>query len=190
MSARPTIMRALLVAGIIGVVVSACSLGGTASSSTGRSHVVPGAPLSHFRGDGIEFSYPAAWSHRHPGIESHFAAPVIDLSSQPMVDPCATSGRTTRCSLPIHQLRPGGVVVVWTIGTILPLDAAHLPKGVRVRIARPGFCGDVGGDEAMSATVVVRHHRIYSMGTCLRGPDIADGERAVRAMLASAVPVD
>jgi len=182
----------VLLATVIGVVAAGCSLGGTGSSTATPTDAGGGAPppLAHFRGEGIEFDYPASWSHRHPGIESHFAGPVIDLSTQPMVDPCTTTDATTRCSLPIHRLRPRGVVVVWAIATTHPLGAANAPKGVHVRITRPGSCRTVGGDEAVSATVVVRHHRIYSMGACLRGPGIAAGEQAVRAMLTSAVSVD
>jgi hypothetical protein len=76
-------------------------------------------------------------------ILPHFAAlPVIDLSTQPMGDHCTTKGATR---MPIHRLRPGGVVVVWTTLTSLPLGAPHAPKGVRLRIARPGYCRTIGG---------------------------------------------
>jgi hypothetical protein len=184
-------MRAILVAGLVGIVVSACSLGGAGASSSRRSHIVPATLLTHFRGAGIQFYYPASWSHRHPGILQHFgASPVIDLSTQSMVDPCTKTGSTTRCGLPIHGLKPGGVVVTWALLSPYPLGARRRPLGVHVRVERPGFCRSVGGEEGVFASVVVRHHRVYSVGACLRGPNVAANERAVRAMLASAVSVD
>jgi hypothetical protein len=170
---RPRCMRAVLLATVIGIVAAP-------------------PPLAHFSGGGIEFDYPSSWSHRHPGILQHFAAsPVIDLSTQPMGDPCTTNGAKTTCTLmPIHRLRPGGVVVAWTMLASLPVRVPHLPKGIRVRITRPGYCRTIGGDESVSATVTVRRRMTYSVGACLRGPGTAASEQAVRAMLASAVPVD
>ena len=135
-------MRAVLVAMVIGVVTEACSLGGAPP------------PLAHFRGGGIEFDYPSSWSHRHAGILQHFdASPVIDLSTQPMGDPCTTDGAKTTCTLMrIHRLQSGGVVVVWTLLSFSPiLRPKHVPKTPHLRIIRPGYCRTIGGDESVSA---------------------------------------
>jgi hypothetical protein len=67
------------------------------------------------------------------------------------------------------------------------LQPKHMPKAPHLRITRPGYCRTVGGDESVSATATVRHRRTYSVGACPRGPGIAAGERAFRAMARSAV---
>ena len=92
--------------------------------------------------------------------------PVIDLSAQPMVNPCTTSG----CGLPVRHLRPGGVVVVWETGW--PFVPPRKGKTVRVRVTRPG-CRNVGGDEMIAALIVTRHHGSFLAGAYLRVPGVA-----------------
>ncbi|MGH3074044.1 MAG: hypothetical protein ACRDQC_03910 [Gaiellales bacterium] len=174
---------------MVGIVASACSLGGAGASSSRRSHIVPATLLSHFRGSGIQFDYPASWSHHRHGFSTSMTGPIIDLSTQPMINPCTTTGNTTQCTLPVRRLKPGGVVVVWDTGGGFSIQSRRPDLGVRVRVIRPG-CPKVGGDEAVVGSIVASHRRVFLVSACLRGPNVAANERAVRAMLASAVPVD
>ena len=97
-----------------------CSLG----SSGGHTPAPPGVvatPLSHHRGDGIAFSYPAAWSHHRHGVDTLDTEGIIDLSTQPMVKPCQAVGSGGSCGWPLQVLHPGGVFVVWTTGVEMSL---------------------------------------------------------------------
>jgi hypothetical protein len=141
--------------------------------------------LQAFHGGGVSFSYPASWSHR-PGYLSNESDGIVDLSTQRMVNPCRHHGNITTCDLPIDHLRPGGVVVTWTIDG-LPRAPSDVPRpGVHVTVSRPGYCQTIGSDESLLARVVTRKHEILWMDACLRGPRLLANERAVRAMLASA----
>ena len=97
-----------------------CTLG-SAPSTHGASTAQP-APatqpdvlqlvrLETYRGHGITFTYPASWRHRHRGFYSDMTSPIVDLGTQPMVDPCVHSGNSTSCWFPVRHLDRGGVVV-------------------------------------------------------------------------------
>ena len=103
-----------------------------------------------------------------------------------MVDPCTTTGATTRCGLPVRRMRPGGVVLVWWTGRGFTARMLHLRRAVRVRVLRGG-CRDIGGDEIITAQIAAGHHEVFLASACLRGPGIAAHERAFRAMARSAV---
>jgi hypothetical protein len=144
--------------------------------------------LAHLRRDGIAFSYPAAWSHHRRGFQSTMTDGFVDLSTQPMVNPCRTRGTKTTCGWPIRHLRSGGVVVDWSTGGML-LEPGRLgPVGVRVRVLHDPYCRRVGGNRALSAQVVLRGHRSYLAYACLRAPNVARNDVAFRAMVASARP--
>lgn len=141
--------------------------------------------METYRGHGITFTYPASWRHRHRGFYSNMTSPIVDLGTQPMVDPCVHSGNSTSCGFPVRRLDRGGVVVMWEEGGGL-IDPAHRPvPGVHVMTLRTG-CRSLGGGEEITASVVLRGGRVYEATACLRGPDVAAHEREVRAMLASA----
>jgi hypothetical protein len=188
---RPSCMRAVLLVTVIGIVAAGCSLGSSGSSSvvpTGES--VAMTQLAHYRGHDIAFDYPAAWGrYRRSGFFTTMTSPIVDLSTQPMVDPCMTSGGTTRCGLPVHHMRPGGVVVVWWAGGGFTSRMLHLRRAVRIKVVRDG-CRDIGGNEIITAQVAARHHQVFLASACLRGPGIAANERAFRAMARSAVSID
>jgi hypothetical protein len=114
-------------------------------------------------------------------------SPVVDLGTQPLVDPCVHHGNSTSCWFPVRHLRRGAVVVVWSSGGLLTV---HKPvPGVHVRTL-PRGCRRLGGGEAITASVVLRGGRVFQMAACLRGPDVGAHEGEVRAMLASAKRVD
>lgn len=161
------------------LIVAGCTLGET----------VRGLPHArHYRGAGVTFTYPAAWSHHRRGFMSTMTEGFVDLSSQAMVNPCQTHGRKTTCSWPIRRLRPGGVVVDWSTGGGLVAPGHLPPVGVQVKVLRDPFCRRIGGERTLSARIVLRGHRSYFAYACLRGPGVAANTEAFRAMLASARP--
>jgi hypothetical protein len=184
-------MRAVLLATMIGVVAAGCTLDGRGSSSVlpTRERVAM-TQLAHYRGHGIAFDYPAAWGrYRRNGFFTTMTSPIVDLSTQPMADPCTNTGGTTRCSLPVHHMRPGGVTVVWWAGGGFTSRMLHLRRNVRIKVIRDG-CRDIDGNEIITAQVAARHHQVFPASACLRRPGIAANERAFRAMARSAVSVD
>jgi hypothetical protein len=193
--------RLLVLIAVAAALPSGCSFGsassthGSASSTHGTSRTQPQSAtqpdvlelvrLTTYRGHGITFAYPASWRHRHRGFYSTMTSPIVDLGTQPMVDPCVHSGNSTSCWFPVRHLDRGGVVVMWSTGGGL-IDPAHGPvPGVHVKTLLTG-CRSLGGGEEITASVVLRGGRVYEAAACLRGPDVAAHEREVRAMLASA----
>ncbi len=176
-------MRLVLVALVTAVVLAGCTIG-SGGATTGETTTTQ---LAHYAGHGVAFDYPATWGrYRRGGVYSTMTSPVVDLSTQPMADPCTHVGNRTTCGIPVHHMRAGGVVVMWQawggFGVLM-----HRPRGsVQVRVIRGG-CRDIGGDEIITAQVPGRHHQVFLASACLRGPGIAANERAFRAMARSAV---
>jgi hypothetical protein len=185
--------RLLVLVAVAATLPSGCSFGSASSAhdastsqlrSAAQPDVLELVRLTTYRGHGITFMYPASWRHRHRGFSTTMTSPIVDLGTQPMVDPCVHSGNSTRCLFPVRHLDRGGVVVMWSTGGGL-IDPAHSPvPGVHVKTLRPG-CRSLGGAEEITASVVLRGGRVYEVAACLRGPDVAAHERAVRAMLES-----
>jgi hypothetical protein len=110
---------------------------------------------------------------------------LVDLSTQPMIDPCRKRRDGFSCDWPLAHLRPGGVVVRWTEGGMLV--AGHLPRpGLHVQVTRPGYCSRIGADETFSARLVTRSRGEFLVDACLRAPGLARSEATLRAMLSSA----
>jgi hypothetical protein len=180
---RPMIVRTLALLAAIAGLAAGCSLGSAASHTAPPGIVAP--PLSHYRGNGIAFSYPAAWGHHRHGFYSMETDGIIDLSTQRMVDPCRPAGNGHTCGWPLHTLHPGGVVVTWTTGG--DIDPAALPTaGTTVKVTRPGDCRSIGGGETLLARLVTSRRSVFSVAACLRAPGLAANQREFRAMLASA----
>jgi hypothetical protein len=79
------------------VLAAGCSLGSGAASSARADSADNTARLAHYRGHGIAFDYPAAWGrHRRAGFYTTMTSPIVDLSTQPTVDPCAANERAFR----------------------------------------------------------------------------------------------
>jgi hypothetical protein len=172
----------VLVAVMVGF-AAGCSLGSAGTHSTAPNVAAP--PLSHYRANGISFAYPAAWSHHRHGFFTTETDGIIDLSTEPMLDPCRSTGNGHTCSWPLHTIRPGGVVVTWTIGGEVDPAAPRRP-GTTVKVTRPGSCSSLGGDVTILARIVTAKRSMFSIDACLRAPGVAANERAFRAMLASA----
>jgi hypothetical protein len=74
---------------------------------------------------------------------------------------------------------------MWNSGAGL-IDPTHRPApGVHVTVRREG-CRSLGGDEELTARVVLQGGRVFDAAACLRGPGVQTYEREVRDMLASA----
>jgi hypothetical protein len=142
----------------------------------------------------LSFRHPAAWKaypFRWAG-GLHFR-PMVYLSTQPVQDPCSTSGNTTACGFPVKQLEPGGVLVTWNASSP---PALALDSGAEVRVGgRParrvetagGICRRIGADRTID--VLIATSPLPSTPTeftaCLRGPGLAQEEKSVDALLAS-----
>jgi hypothetical protein len=149
---------------------SGCSLGSAATH--GARPVAPPMRVTIYRGGGIGFVYPDAWRYRvrNPGVTGTIATGIVDLATQPF---------------PVGHLKPGGVFVAWTAD--YETSGAHSPSpGSRVEVTTPGLCSRIGATETVAAQVVTRTYATYTVRACIRGPGLAAGERAVRAMVASA----
>jgi hypothetical protein len=171
------------------LILAGCSIGSTASGGGSSGPLGSGTGVStavtRYHSDGVSFAYPATWRFHRRGFVTTMTSGIINLSTQRLGDPCHATADGASCGWPLHQLHKGGVVVMWTEGGGL-LSASDLPPpGIEVHVTRPGACLSIGGDETVSAQVVTRRHRRFSVIACMLGPGDAANEQAVRAMLAS-----
>jgi hypothetical protein len=192
MDARLTQRRLLLCALAIlalASVTTACGGGSDAQAAP------KDAPLATYTGSGLSFSYPSAWTASKPTLPTvalHFN-PLVYLSTQPVHAPCTTKGDTTSCDFPVDHLQPGGVLVTWETNG---LPAMGLGPGRQMQVGghpavrqekAGGECSKIGADRTID--VAIATHPLPSALTyftaCLRGPGLADGEKAVDALLAS-----
>jgi hypothetical protein len=145
--------------------------------------------LAHLRRGGIAFEYPAAWRYHRRGFLATMTEGLVDLSTQPMVNPCRRRGSSTRCGWPVRRLRPAGVVVVWDLFGGGPALMHPPPVGARVRRIRDGSCRAIGGAEALQGTVVTRRrHQIYDAFACIAAGHRTGNAAAFAAMVRSARP--
>jgi hypothetical protein len=167
---------------------------------TGSATTCPGQPVrTVYQGEGLRFVHPPCWRAVHYRQMSSFSSSLVDLSNQPMHDPCRTtttsSGKLTVCREPVTRLAPDGILVLWSTngaprwrldrqpGT--PLTVGGRPA--REFIAGPGsFCTTIGADESIAVAVAQTvPDNYYAMTACLRGPDLAAAVSEVKAMIAS-----
>jgi hypothetical protein len=183
---RPMIVRTITFLAAMASVAAGCSLGSAGTHTNAPTH--PAVALAHYRGGGVAFSYPAAWSHRGAGSGDlgSLTGGVIDLSTQAMGNPCHTAGNVTSCGFPLARLRPGGVFAAWIADYEMTNPAHPPPAGRHVSVTKPGFCSRIGATETIVARVVTSSHAMFSLQACLRSPGLVAGERAVKAMVASA----
>jgi hypothetical protein len=192
MEARLTLRRLLLGAAALvalTVLTSGCG-GGTDAQAAGNTDTNPATYSNSL----LRFSHPASWKaypFRWAG-ELHFR-PMVYLSTQPVQDPCSTSGNTTSCGFPVKQLEPGGVLVTWNASNP---PAMALGSGAQVRVGgRParrvetagGMCGRIGADRTIDVLIATRPlpSTATEFTACLRGPGLAQEEKSVNALLAS-----
>ena len=192
MEARLTLRRLLLGAAALAalaVLTSGCG-GGTDAQAAGKTGTEP----VMYSNSLLSFSHPAAWKaypFRWSG-ELHFR-PMVYLSTQPVQDPCSTSGSTTSCGFPVKQLEPGGVLV--TLNASSP-PAVGLGPGKRIQIdgrearrvdTKGGICRSIGAERTTHVLIATRPlpSTPTEFTACLRGPGLAQEEASVDALLAS-----
>jgi hypothetical protein len=184
--------RRLLAIGAITAVValtSACGGGGAGNAPAAS----PGQPLQKYTGQYVSFHYPAGWKalrFRRP-VELH-SFPFVYLSTQALHSPCSTQGSETTCGWPVKRLRPGGVLAVWQLpysppcagsgcsgpaGTPVRIDGHHATR----QVTEGGVCRAVGADRTID--VMVKDSVEFT--ACLRGPNLAQNERRIDALLRS-----
>lgn len=164
---------------------SACGGGGNAQAAA------KDPPLVKYTGSALSFSHPAAWrTHQWPG-NFHFQ-PLVYLSTQPTHNPCVTHGNETTCGLPVQRLQPGGIVAVWQIPYAPPCTGcSSRPTGTPLRVGgrratrqvtAGGECRSIGADRTIDVMV---GNSSVEFTACLRGPNLAQNERRVDALLRS-----
>ena len=183
--------RRLLLCGA--AIVAVAALAGGCGSAAGRNVFKPPQSVRYANSQ-LRFLHPTTWKaypFRWRG-ELHFQ-PMLYLSTQPVHDPCETKGLTTTCTWPVQRLEPAGVLVVWENrgfpGWTLD-DAAGKPTSVGGRKAKrlvaSGECRAIGGTVAIEVAIASPVPSNWTQVTaCLRGPNLAQNERALNAMLAS-----
>lgn len=168
---------------------SACGGGG----KTNTAPMEP--PLATYSGPGLSFSYPPAWKAYkpiQPSVALHFH-PLVYLSTQPVHAPCSTQGTTTTCGFPVDHLQPGGVLVTWEQNG---LPAMGLGPGTQLTVGghpasrqekTGGECGRIGADRTIGVAVATSTlpSALTYFTACLRGPNLAQAEKSVDALLAS-----
>lgn len=176
------------VAGIVATVGLASACGGG-----GKTQAAPkDSPLMNYSGSYVDFNYPAGWKalrFRRP-LELH-SFPLVYLSTQAIHSPCSTRGNETTCGWPLRRLQPGGVLAVWQLPYSPPCPGcARGPMGTPVqvggrramrRVAAGGVCRSIGADR----TIEVMIKNGVEFMACLRGPNLAQNERRVDALLKS-----
>jgi hypothetical protein len=190
MEARLTPRRLLAIAAIAATaaVTSACGGGGDAQAAKDP-------PLEKYANSFLSFSHPTAWTaypFRWAG-GLHFQ-PMLYVSSQPVHNPCRTKGDTTACTWPVQRLQPNGVLITWE-NRGFPGFSLQSQPGSAIRVgdrsakrlaARPGACAAIGGNLTLEYAIAQPTADNWTEATaCVRGPDLAQNERRVDALLAS-----
>jgi hypothetical protein len=180
------------------------SPGGSVTAPSTVSSRASADPLPKtFAGAGITFRYLNAWHAQTYQEVSSFSNLIAYVSTEPLHDPCVTrttnTGTEIDCTNPLKALRRNGIFISWdsygfpgqrlTTPT-LTLDghAATVQSGP----ADPS-CVAIGGTRLVSANVALSlklappggHDQMLRMRACIAGPDTAQAETDVYAMLAS-----
>jgi hypothetical protein len=155
------------------------------------------SPTRAFAASGVSFRYPTAWKASPAAWRwtSSFERLVTYLATQPLHDPCTTSGNsTTTCAPPLGALVPGAILVTWTRegtpGWTLAKQAGHRTtlagRPAKIAVSRPGACHYLGAGETVTAQIALAaKSSSIRMQACLRGSSTAANERRVLAMLAT-----
>jgi hypothetical protein len=190
MEARLSLRRLLSLAAIAAAVTSMSACGG--GQVEGEA---PLAPLVRYTNSYLSFRHPAAWKaypfRWNGGL--HFQ-PMLYVSTQPVQNPCRTSGNTTTCSWPVRRLQPDGVLIAWE-NRGFPGWSLRKQPGESIRIggraakraaASPGSCASIGGDLTVEVAISRPVASNWTEATaCVRGPHLAANERRLDALLAS-----
>lgn len=178
---------------------------GTPSAAAPTSLSPTPASLIEDGANGISFERPATWTRWQPNAHDPINdGPLIYLSTDSLLPGCAVvpadapnppDAQGRACTWPLASLAPYGVLITWLTTRILqPLPTAGETVEVnattaRVQVEKPGRCAAIGADETLDVLVPIGQPKPLSniaMVACLRGPDLAEAEAQVRALLVSA----
>ena len=194
----------LLALGVVG-----CSSGSGKHSSAATTtipqvpaRVVAASPdaTRHFAdvGYGLSFDYPQGW-HEAPykEIPSTFGAPIVFLSNATLHAPCthtypSPGDEQTTCGSPIKTLAPGQFLVTWSTSSnpgsrFQPFHPNTTVGGkpAAVSLVADGGCGQMRGEQTMTAEIAEGQFSHYAMVACMRAPNVTRTETLVRRMLRS-----
>jgi hypothetical protein len=155
-------------------------------------------------GDGFDFQRPGNWRVTLPNVhDARVAGPSLYLANFPVMDECAVDPGTSphpaasngeACLVPFGLMPDGGVFIEIYDSTLM----GHIPNGgepitvdgspSRVEVNTPGRCGNQVVDEVLIVPIphgptVPAYFR--SVVACLRGPDLEQNGRLVRAFVSS-----
>lgn len=170
------------------VLTSGCGGGSNAHAAAKDS------PVVKYTGTLLSFTHPAAWRAYTLRTQALHFNPLVYVSTQPVHNPCTTTGNETACGFPVRQLEPGGVLVGWLYSGGPP--ALTLGPGKRIQVGgrtatimstAGGMCGRIGADRTIDVRVELRPlpSALLELTACLRGPGLAQQEAGVDALLAS-----
>jgi len=154
---------------------------------------------------GITFEHPSSWVVWQPNQHVPWTGgPLVYLATDPLLTTCAVApgaspnppdANGSACTWPLDGLEPGGVLVEWFASRLLgpmpttgPVVEANGAKA-RWLVSTPGSCSEIKADETITVLVPIGQPSPLSnifFVACLRGPDLAGSEAAVRALLESA----
>jgi hypothetical protein len=190
MEARLALRSLLSLAAIAAAVASTSACGGGKDASSAQR-----APLVRYANDYLTFRHPSTWK-AYPfrwGGALHFQ-PMLYVSTQPVRNPCQTSGNATVCKWPVRHLQPDGVLIAWE-NRGFPGWSLRTQPGESVRIGgraakraavRPGACAAIGGELTIEVAIARPMASNWTEATaCVRGPHLAANERQLDALLAS-----
>ena len=185
------------IAPALAVFVLSAGVGCGGSASVATTSMTPPTPLTAFKNAYLEFRYPQSWrplAFQVPPTALHFD-PMLYLSTQPGHNPCRQNGGITSCGWPVDRLESSGVLVVWenqgypgwTLSTQPGKNLNVDGRPAKRVVSRPGDCGTIGADETVSVQISRPQvaSNLTSFRACLRGPNLADQEREIMALLAS-----
>ncbi len=183
--------RLLAACGVLAVAAGSLAVWSAAS---------PGAAgLQTYRNEFVTFKYPAAWAPSVFTEQTLHFHPMVYLSTQPTHDPCRTTqsaggGSTTACSWPVGRLAPGGVVVLLenrgapgaTLANFAGQPIRIGGRSAKLSTQKPGTCRALGAEATVSVTIARPLPSNWTaLQACLRGPNVTEQLRQVRALLSS-----
>ncbi len=159
----------------------------------------PTVPVSVMEAGSVRWSFPASWHVTgtvpvQPGGKEG----ITFVSPEPIAVNCSVDPPSLEACWPLQRLSSDGLLVAWIpLRGLSPQPTATawtalVSNGATARVRRevPGICGELGGDETLTAIAPTLpdgsgDHQLVS---CLRGPDLTSGEAAVREILGSVRP--
>jgi hypothetical protein len=181
-------VRSLLI--VLGVLLLATGCSVFSSSSLTKHTTSLGGPMPeqlvrYTAPGGVRIAYPKHWHYHVPGFMTSLTDGLVDLSNQPLHNPCHTTSDGEACNWPLRRLRPGGVVVRLTEYEMGGLQPPPTAKHVQMRITQPGYCRRIGGDQTIQEMLRLSNGKRLFVDGCVRAPGVKMSIRQIEAMVNS-----